>query len=402
MCLARNPRLVYGRMTGWGQEGPLADRPGHDVNYLARHRVAARHRPAGERPVAAVEPARRLRRRRDAAGVRRRRGPAGGVAVGPRAGGRRRDGGRRGAARRGLPRPGGQTGMWHDRAGGRTGSTAAPRSTAPTETADARFVAVGANEPKFYRVLVDALGLSLDELPAAGPGELAGTSASGSPAIFRTRTRDEWATLFAPLETVRHPGAHPRRGAPTTRPPWPATPSYPSTGCCRPRPRRGSGAPPGPSAAPRPARGAHHGGLARVGFRRRRDRRTRGPAGDRGADMTAPLDGITVLSPRAGDRGPAVHAPPRRPRRPGDQGGEPGCGRHRPALRRRGARLRRPLRLAQPRQGVGGARTWPNRPTPRCSPACSAGPTCWSATWRRARSAASASPRPTWPSGTPG
>ena len=34
-CLARNPRLVYGRMTGWGQQGPLSDRPGHDINYIA-------------------------------------------------------------------------------------------------------------------------------------------------------------------------------------------------------------------------------------------------------------------------------------------------------------------------------------------------------------------------------
>jgi alpha-methylacyl-CoA racemase len=34
-CLARNPRLIYGRMTGWGQQGPLASTPGHDINYLA-------------------------------------------------------------------------------------------------------------------------------------------------------------------------------------------------------------------------------------------------------------------------------------------------------------------------------------------------------------------------------
>ena len=34
-CLARNPRLVYGRMTGWGQDGPLAQAPGHDINYIA-------------------------------------------------------------------------------------------------------------------------------------------------------------------------------------------------------------------------------------------------------------------------------------------------------------------------------------------------------------------------------
>ena len=34
-CLARNPRLVYGRVTGWGQEGPLAHAAGHDINYIS-------------------------------------------------------------------------------------------------------------------------------------------------------------------------------------------------------------------------------------------------------------------------------------------------------------------------------------------------------------------------------
>src|SRR5438876_4789302 len=35
VCLARNPKLVYGRMTGWGQEGPMAEAAGHDINYIA-------------------------------------------------------------------------------------------------------------------------------------------------------------------------------------------------------------------------------------------------------------------------------------------------------------------------------------------------------------------------------
>jgi len=35
VCLARNPRLVYGRLTGWGQSGPLAQSAGHDINYVA-------------------------------------------------------------------------------------------------------------------------------------------------------------------------------------------------------------------------------------------------------------------------------------------------------------------------------------------------------------------------------
>ena len=34
-CQARNPKLVYGRMTGWGQEGPMAQAAGHDINYIA-------------------------------------------------------------------------------------------------------------------------------------------------------------------------------------------------------------------------------------------------------------------------------------------------------------------------------------------------------------------------------
>src|SRR3990172_8178759 len=38
VCLARNPRLVYGRMTGWGQHGPLAHAAGHDINYIALSR----------------------------------------------------------------------------------------------------------------------------------------------------------------------------------------------------------------------------------------------------------------------------------------------------------------------------------------------------------------------------
>src|SRR5437588_3975446 len=53
-CLARNPRLIYGRMTGWGQHGPLAATAGHDIDYIGLSgalSVAARH---GERPVPPV------------------------------------------------------------------------------------------------------------------------------------------------------------------------------------------------------------------------------------------------------------------------------------------------------------------------------------------------------------
>lgn len=51
VCLARNPKLVYGRMTGWGQEGPLASTAGHDINYIALAGALAHFARRGEAPV---------------------------------------------------------------------------------------------------------------------------------------------------------------------------------------------------------------------------------------------------------------------------------------------------------------------------------------------------------------
>jgi alpha-methylacyl-CoA racemase len=53
-CLARNPRLVYGRMTGWGQEGPLAPRAGHDINYIALSGALYHSGRAGQPPTPAL------------------------------------------------------------------------------------------------------------------------------------------------------------------------------------------------------------------------------------------------------------------------------------------------------------------------------------------------------------
>lgn len=54
VCLAANPRLVYGRMTGWGQDGPLAQEPGHDINYIALAGALHAIGPAGGDPVVPV------------------------------------------------------------------------------------------------------------------------------------------------------------------------------------------------------------------------------------------------------------------------------------------------------------------------------------------------------------
>lgn len=51
VCLSRNPRLVYGRMTGWGQEGPLASASGHDINYISLSGALSSIGRRGEKPV---------------------------------------------------------------------------------------------------------------------------------------------------------------------------------------------------------------------------------------------------------------------------------------------------------------------------------------------------------------
>src|SRR3546814_215767 len=50
-CAALNPKLVYGRMTGWGQDGPLANAAGHDINYIALAGVLSCIGPTGGPPV---------------------------------------------------------------------------------------------------------------------------------------------------------------------------------------------------------------------------------------------------------------------------------------------------------------------------------------------------------------
>ena len=90
-CLARNPRLVYGRMTGWGQTGPLAQTAGHDLNYIGVTGVLAG---LGQDPAPAAlpgQPARRLRRRVDVPRHRPPRRPARGPRLRAGPGRRRRD-----------------------------------------------------------------------------------------------------------------------------------------------------------------------------------------------------------------------------------------------------------------------------------------------------------------------
>lgn len=213
-CLARNPRLVYGRLTGWGQEGPLASTAGHDIDYIA---IAGALEPLGRVNEPPTPPINALG---DFAG--------GGMllALGIC------------AALVDVARSG--KGQVVDAAmidgaalimapfyAGRSKGTWGPRGTnyldtgAPWynvyETADHKWMAVGAIEKQFYAEFVERLGLA-DDPDVAEQWDRARWPAARKQfeAAFKTKTRDEWAAIYGgtdacvapilePTEAPEHP-----------------------------------------------------------------------------------------------------------------------------------------------------------------------------------------------------
>ncbi|MEU5726713.1 CaiB/BaiF CoA-transferase family protein [Micromonospora sp. NPDC047738] len=196
-CLAVNPRLVYGRMTGWGQDGPLAHTAGHDIDYLALTGALHGIGRAGERPV----PPMNLLGDFGGGGMMLALGVVAALY----------------AVRAGAP---GQVvdaaivdgvsvlatqihalraaGRWQDRRGVNLLDGGAPFYDT-YECADGRYLAVGALEPRFYDELIRRTGL-----PLAGDEAPDRTDPANWPALrtawarlFRTRTRDEWTELLA-------------------------------------------------------------------------------------------------------------------------------------------------------------------------------------------------------------
>ncbi len=190
-CAARNPRLVYARMTGWGQDGPLAPTAGHDIDYIAVSGALYPIGRFGERPVPPLNLvgdfggggmllalgvlAALLERERSGLGQVVDAAMVDGSALLT-------------AFLYGLR----VTGAWKDTRGANLLDGGAPFYDT-YQTADGRHVAVGALEPKFYAELLDGLGLSGEDLPAQH-------DRGGWPVLrarfvesFPRRTRDEWA-----------------------------------------------------------------------------------------------------------------------------------------------------------------------------------------------------------------
>lgn len=194
VTLTRNPRLVYGRMTGWGQDGPRAQRAGHDINYIGLTGVLHAIGRRGERPVpplnlvgdygggsmflvfgvlAALIECRSSGRGQvvDAAMV------DGALALSHLMWGLR------------------GVGAWSDERGVNLLDTG--RACYDTyETADGRYMAVGALEPQFYAELLAGLELSPSELPDYEDPTAQDALKKVFSECFRTRTRDEWVAIF--------------------------------------------------------------------------------------------------------------------------------------------------------------------------------------------------------------
>jgi alpha-methylacyl-CoA racemase len=217
-CLARNPALAYGRMTGWGQEGPYAPTAGHDINYIA---LAGALESMGRQGEAPVPPLNLV-------------GDFGGggmyLAFGLVCAILEAKGSGQGQVVDAAMVDGAASlmtffhgframGIWNDERGTNLLDTGAHFYDV-YECADGKFVSIGSIEPQFYAELRDKLGLddpkwdgqmSRSEWPALKE-ELS--------AIFATKTRDEWCDLiegsdvcFAPVLSMEEAPHHPHNVA---------------------------------------------------------------------------------------------------------------------------------------------------------------------------------------------
>jgi alpha-methylacyl-CoA racemase len=217
-CLARNPRLVYGRVTGWGQKGPLAHAAGHDINYISL--VGALHA-FGRRGQAPVPPL-NLLGDFAAGALYLALGIVSAILEVQRSGkGQVVDAAMVDGtaslltAFHGLIAAGLAT---HER-GTNTLDTGAHFYNA-YECADGRWISIAAIEGKFYAELLRRLDIDPATMPAQVDREHWPESQDRLAALFKTRTREEWCALlegtdacFAPVLTTDEAALHPHNKA---------------------------------------------------------------------------------------------------------------------------------------------------------------------------------------------
>ncbi len=213
-CRARNRRLVYGRMTGWGQSGPLAQAAGHDINYIALsgalHGIGSADRP----PV----PPLNLLGDYGGGGMLLAVGLLAGLAEAQRSGeGQVVDAAMTDGTALLMALPYGllAKGLWQD-ARERNFLDGAAHFYGTYECADGRHVSVGAIEPQFYRRLLDLCGIDDPQFDRQWEAGQWPQLRDKLAALFRTRTREAWCALlegsdacFAPVLSMSEAPGHP-------------------------------------------------------------------------------------------------------------------------------------------------------------------------------------------------
>ncbi|MET7896544.1 CaiB/BaiF CoA transferase family protein [Streptomyces mirabilis] len=201
-CVALNPRLVYGRMTGWGQDGPLARSAGHDINYLA---LSGGLNAIGEQGRSPVPP---LNLVSDYGG--------GGMllALGVVAALLKRASSGHGQVVDAAMADGlalmlapfhamAVRGVWSERGSNLLDGGAPFYRT--YETADGQWISVGAIEPQFYAEFLRVLGIDAADLGPQSDKTSWPAAAKRIAAVVATRTRDEWARLFDGVDACVQP-----------------------------------------------------------------------------------------------------------------------------------------------------------------------------------------------------
>lgn len=215
VCLARNPRLVFGRMTGWGQDGPYAQMAGHDINYIALAGALEPLGRAGDKPLPPINMIGDF----GGGGMLLAFGVATALVEAQRSGkgqvvdAAMVDGA---AVLMTMIHAFRAMGIWEDNRGTNLLDTGAFYYEV-YETKDGKYVSIGSLERQFYAVLLDKLGLT-DDPTMPHPMDKAQWPAMKErfTEIFLTKTRDEWCEIFegtdacfAPVLTMSEAPAHP-------------------------------------------------------------------------------------------------------------------------------------------------------------------------------------------------
>ena len=214
VCLGRNPRLVYGRMTGWGQEGPLASAAGHDINYIA---LSGALNTIGRRGQAPVPP---LNLIGDFGGgaLYLAFGVVTGLLETQKSGkGQVIDAAMVDGAASLMTAIYGMhaSGFWTDERGTNMLDTGAHFYDV-YETSDGKYVSIGSIEGKFYDELLRLSGLKQEELAPQNDRKQWPQMKERVATLFRTKTRDEWCKImegsdicFAPVLSMAEAPNHP-------------------------------------------------------------------------------------------------------------------------------------------------------------------------------------------------